>query len=429
MTINENTSSLPDWLWHLPADWSNKRGKFCFKHRKEINYGMKCENRLALTMSGVRQRALDDAKGLQTEDYSAYQIVEKDDLIFKLIDLENYKTSRVGLIPEQGIVSPAYIRVEPSGEVNSKFGFWFYYSLYIRGVYNKMGAGVRQTLTSSDLLEFRIPIPPKDKQKSITTYLEDQTTKIDKLIALRYQQIDLLKEQRAALIQQAVTRGLNPDVPMKDSGLEWVGEIPAHWIVKHVKTVSSFLTSGPRGWAEYYSDSGSYFLQSGNLNDLMGIELEQASKVTPPDGAEGRRTRLQNNDVLVCVTGANTGRVALATLNDEEVYVNQHLCLIRLTKEANPLYVAYCLYSNVGRKYFDSMLYGLKEGLGLGDVKNAPVFVPPYDEQIEITNYIEQETKKLNLLKDSYVRQIELLQEYRAALIHECVTGQREIRE
>ena len=130
-----------------------------------------------------------------------------------------------------------------------------------------------------------------------------KTAEIDEAITKKQRLIKLLKEQKALLINQAVTKGLNLNVPMRESGVEWIGKVPAHWEVRKAKHLSNFVTSGPRGWAEYYTEEGSFFLQSGNLNDSVGIELERANRVTPPENAEGRRTRLRKNDVLVCVTG------------------------------------------------------------------------------------------------------------------------------
>jgi type I restriction enzyme S subunit len=197
-------SGVP-WLGRVPAHWEVKRVKHVFRFRKEINKGMICEDRLALTMSGVVPRALDDAEGLQTEDYSNYQIVEQDNLLFKLIDLQNIKTSRVGHVPSRGIVSPAYIRLVPMTGLEVKYGYWYFMSIYVRDIFNTMGAGVRQSLTQSDLLELPFLMPSRGEAESVAIYLDEETRKIDHAVASQERMIELLKERRSAIITQAVT--------------------------------------------------------------------------------------------------------------------------------------------------------------------------------------------------------------------------------
>lgn len=146
-------------------------GKRSLQRRKELNRGMKCENRLSLTMAGVIPRELDDVNGLQASEYETYQIFQTDDLAFKLIDLENIKTSRVGLVPEIGIMSPAYIRIEPNKRrLVPNFAYWFYTHLYVRNVFNGLGGGVRQTLTAEELLLLQIPSPPSPSKRPLRIF-------------------------------------------------------------------------------------------------------------------------------------------------------------------------------------------------------------------------------------------------------------------
>ena len=324
---------------------------------------------------------------------------------------------------EDGIMSSAYIRLTARHDGEQRFYFQQYYDLYQRGVFNQLGGGVRATLGPKDLLEIPILIPPLPEQHRIAAFLDQKTAEIDEAISKKQRLIELLKEQKAILINQSVTKGLNPNVPRRDSGVDWIGEVPAHWEVRKAKHLSNFVTSGPRGWAEYYTEAGSFFLQSGNLNDSVGIELERANRVTPPENAEGRRTRLRKNDVLVCVTGANTGRVALASFEDQEVFINQHLCLIRPTPAVEPAFLAFCLHSVVGQTYFFLSQYGLKEGLGLDDVKSAIVLEPPILEQREISTFIEGKLKEFDVSEASIKSQMDKLRELKSILISQAVTG------
>lgn len=227
-------SGVP-WLGQIPKEWTLERAKWIHKYKKSLNRKNECENVLSLTLRGVVNNNPDCPEGLVPDDYRTYQLFEKNDLVFKLIDLENYKTSRVGLVHEDGIMSSAYIRVRPSDETNPRFLYYFYFYMYLEGVYNKLGAGVRSTLNQNDLLDLPIPIIDLATQDRIVTFLDRKTAEIDAAIAKKQRLIELLKEQKSILINQAVTKGLNPNAPMKDSGIEWIGHIPAHWKVKKAK--------------------------------------------------------------------------------------------------------------------------------------------------------------------------------------------------
>tara|TARA_Y100000589_G_C27007389_1_gene569350 strand:- start:405 stop:884 length:480 start_codon:yes stop_codon:yes gene_type:complete len=142
--------------------------------------------------------------GLVPEDYASYQIFEKDDLVFKLIDLGNISTSRVGLVPEQGIMSSAYIRVVPGKSSLPKFAYYYYYSLYLNHIYNFLGSGVRSTLSFTDLLNLPYIEPPQDEQKKIVDFLDKKTQQINKKIATTKRLVETLLNQRTALIYQMV---------------------------------------------------------------------------------------------------------------------------------------------------------------------------------------------------------------------------------
>lgn len=375
-------------------------------------------------MKGVIRRTLHDAEGLQSEDYSCYQIVEKNDLIFKLIDLENYKTSRVGLIPEQGIVSPAYIRLVPNGRILPEYGFWFYYALYVQGVYNQMGAGVRQTLTPDELLDIRAPVPPPAEQRRIAGYLDEATGKVDRLVALRRRQMELLREQRAALIQQAVTRGLNPNAPLKDSGLPWLGQIPKHWGCSSLRRFWSVTDC--KHLTVPFLDEG---IPLASVSEVQSFELDLSqAKRTSEDFyrvlIEGDR-QPRRGDVIYC---RNTSVGAAAYVpNDEPLAMGQDVCLIRSAKQ-NGRYLVYQLRSSFMSEQLNTILVGATfKRINVADIKALAVVCPPKQEQDSIVDFLDAEGAKTDRLISSYTNQLELLTEYRAALIHECVTGQRAV--
>lgn len=227
-------SGVP-WLGEMPEHWELKRGKWLFCHRKEINAQRTHTNILSLTLRGVVNNDPDNPEGLVPKDYATYQFFAKGDLVFKLIDLENLRTSRVGLVHEDGIMSSAYVRLVPHHSGVQRFFFHEYFDLYQRGIFNQLGAGVRSTLGPSDLLNVGILVPSADEQSAIVRLLDYVDRRIRRYIRAKKKLIELLNEQKQAIIHRAVTRGLDPNVRLKPSGVEWLGDVPEHWEVRPAK--------------------------------------------------------------------------------------------------------------------------------------------------------------------------------------------------
>jgi type I restriction enzyme S subunit len=186
----------------IKSDWEIAKGKRFFANLKTPNTNGIETNVLSLTLRGVVRNNLDKPEGLVPADYSTYQIFEKDDLVFKLIDLENIRTSRVGLVPERGIMSSAYIRLIPSKEIYPRYAYWWYYNLWCQNVFNSLGDGVRANLSSDDLLELPFPRPPLAEQLQIADELDRQIEEINDRINEQNEIAKLLAEYRAALITE-----------------------------------------------------------------------------------------------------------------------------------------------------------------------------------------------------------------------------------
>jgi type I restriction enzyme S subunit len=332
--------------------------------------------------------------------------------------------------PRPAVCSNFVARVKVATDMNASF--WRYlhtaaYSVRLNTRSIKQTSGI-QNLDASQYFDERAGFPPLPEQNAIASFLDQETAKIDALVAEQQRLIELLKEKRQAVTSHAVTKGLNPKAPMKPSGIDWLGDVPEHWEIRRVKTVSTFTTSGPRGWSERISETGHLFIQSGDLNDSLEIKFEEAKRVQVEDDAEASRTRLSDGDVVVCITGAKTGNVAVCSTVPELAYVNQHLCLIRPNEAILPAFLGALLKSKIGQTYFELSQYGLKQGLSLENVKEAPVIVPPITEQKTIAKFLDVETAKFETLTNEAQRAIDLLQERRTALISAAVTGQIDVR-
>jgi type I restriction enzyme S subunit len=420
-----------DWLGTVPEHWDSKRLKFLFDLvKREIRE----EDRI---VTCFRDGAVTLRDNRRTDGFTnavkeiGYQGIRVGDLVIHAMDAF---AGAIGVSDSDGKSTPVYSVCTPvSPSVSSSYYARLLRNMAVAGFVSSLAKGIRERSTDfrwADAGEIFLPVPSETEQRKIVSFLDHETARIDALIEEQQRLIELLNEKRQAVISQAVTKGLDPTVPLKDSGLQWLGEVPVHWVVSRVKNVASFITSGPRGWSDYIDESGEdIFLQSGDMDNRLNVMFDKAKRILTPEGAEGVRTRLQDGDVVVCITGANTGRVAVLGKVGQTAYVNQHLGLIRpYVLACNSRYLGYALSSSACQSYFNIEQYGLKEGLSLTDIAEAPLMVPPLTEQVKLVDVIENQLGDLDALTGDSEMTIELLQERRSALISAAVTGKIDVR-
>lgn len=432
-------SSGVEWLGDVPAHWSVKRLRFV----AELNPSKSEANDFdrAMPVSFLPMEAIGDDGSLNLENEKTIGELESGYTYFRNGDVTVakitpcYENGKGALMRDLkngigfGTTELIVARPKPS-EVLGPYLHYLFISPDFRsiGASNMYGAGGQKRVPDAFVRNFTTAFPPVAEQTRIAEFLDRETAKIDELVAEQRRLMELLKEKRQAVISHAVTRGLNPKAPLKPSGIEWLGDVPKHWEVMRVKSVSTFITSGPRGWSERVGEAGPLFVQSGDLNDSLQVELATAKRVQIKEDAEAARTRLMDGDVVVCITGAKTGNVAVCASIPEPAYVNQHLCLVRPSPEILPIFLGVGLKSRVGQIYFEFSQYGLKQGLSLEDIKEAPIFLPPIAEQTEIVAFVGDGTARFATLTAEAQRAIDLLQERRTALISAAVTGQIDVR-
>ena len=268
-----------------------------------------------------------------------------------------------------------------------------------------------------------IVYPPFAEQKAIANYLDTATAKIDEAIAQQQKMIDLLNERKQIIINNAVTKGLNPDAPMKDSGVDWIGEIPEHWEVMKLKHVTSKIGSGstPRGGAEVYQDSGIMFLRSQNVyND--GLKLDDVAHIVDGVHQKMKGTQVKYNDILYNITGGSIGRCCCYDREDE-ANVNQHVSIVR-PKGIIAKYLMYNLQSdNAQRQLRETLKGGNREGLAAVTFKEFLILTCPKEEQNQIVSHIERMFVNIDRAISNATKQISLLQERKQIIINDVVTG------
>ena len=414
-------SGLP-WLGEIPKSWKLQRIKWLFRHAKEINTRRANTNVLSLTLRGVVNNDPDDPEGLVPKDYATYQFFKKDDLVFKLIDLENLRTSRVGLVHEDGIMSSAYVRLMPRNAKNIRFFFHQFFDLYTRGVYNQLGAGVRSTLGPADLLNLPVVVPEAEEQTAIARFLDHTNHQVDRLIRAKRKIIALLNEQKQTIIHRAVTRGIDPAVSLKPSGIPWIGDIPKHWEVLRAKYV--FREVDER------STTGNEELLS--VSHITGVTPRSEKNITMFKAASYVGHKLCRPGDLVI----NTMWAWMAALG-----VSTHTGII------SPAYAVYRprYPENLVGHYVDGLLRTRpyisniichSTGVRASRLRLYPeeffrlsIVLPATAEQKQIVDWITAATAELNTAIARADREIGLLREYRTRLIADVVTGKLDVRE
>jgi len=291
--------------------------------------------------------------------------------------------------------------------------------------YNKTGSTVLH-LYQDTFENFSFPIPPIQEQKRVCYYLDRKTTQIDDLISKKQKLIELLKEERAAIINQAVTKGLNPDAPMKDSGIEWLGKIPEGWEMEKVSHAFSTIGSGTTplaGNPEYHNEGTTPWINTGDLNN--GILKTCNKKITNIAFNDYSALKIYPiGSLIIAMYGATIGKVSIL---DFTACTNQACCVLSESKKWNVKYVFYWFIAN--KEHIVSMSYGGGQpNISQEIIKSLRIPLPERDEQYAIITYLDHKTTKIDQTITKIEKQIELLKEFRTTLISEVVTGKIDVR-
>lgn len=408
------------WIGEIPDHWHLIRLKDKWRSVKEIAGEDSAEyDRLALTMNGVIQRPKDDSDGLQPKEFDGYQILRENDFVFKMIDLQNVSTSRVGLSTYTGLVSPAYIRFAPKRkEQYCKYTYYYLMSMYYNCVFNSLGGdGVRSALNAADMGTLLIPYPDEETQKRIVARIEKRVAAIDALIANQEKQVEKLKQYKQALITETVTKGLDPTVPMKDSGVEWIGMIPASWEVSRFKNI---MRREKRICEKRDNES----ILSLTMNGVIIRDLDNpVGKM--PSSFDGYQF-VEPGDLLLClfdidVTPRCTGLVTQYGITSPAY------SRYKMRQGFFNAFYNYFLTSIDDRKIFVHLSKNLRSSLSDEHFGAIAALVPSYQEQKAIVGFLDRKCEQIDQLIETKTQKIEKLNQYKKSLIYEYVTGKKEV--
>ena len=391
---------------------------YYFCERKCRNTLGKENNLLSLSYGRVIRKDINTVDGLLPENYNGYNIIEKDDIVLRLTDLQNDKRSlRTGLVREHGIITSAYTTIKANRELVPEFFQYLLHSYDAMKVLYNMGSGVRQGLNFSELSKMPLISPDMLEQKKIADFLDAKCSEIDAISADIQKEIKTLEQYKRSVITEAVTKGLNPDAEMKDSGIEWVGNVPAHWDVLANKYVMKKRKDICTKW------NGENVL-SLTMNGVIVRDLDNPVGKMPTtfDGYQF----VYRGNLLMClfdydVTPRCVGIVKNAGVtspaysrfelkeNATLEYFYYYYLMIDFTKEL--LHLA----KNLRHSFTEEQLGALK------------VPLPPLDEQKNIATYLDSKCKEIEFVIASKKQQLTVIDSYKKSLIYEYVTGKKEV--
>ena len=428
-TYPKYKDSGEQWLGQIPEHWEMKRLAACFAKRSENwKRGETLELLSLLKDVGIVPYSEKGNIGNTAKtDFSQYKVARKGDLV---INSMNVIIGSLGITPMDGYISPAYYAFAPREGVNTRY---YNYILSLRRAqqnirrFSKGIMEIRLKISANDFLSIQYPVPPKDEQEAMVAYLDEQTGKIDAAIEREQKMIDLLNERKQIIIQHAVTKGLNPNAPMKDSGVIGGYEIPSHWkITKTLYALSMPITDGPHETPELYEDGIPFVsaeaVSCGNgridFDHIRGYISEAfykecCKKYTPA-----------LNDIYMIKSGATTGKVAIVD-TDRIFTIWSPLAVFRCNaKVMYYKYLFFLLQSNFYQKQVQlGWSYGTQQNIGMRTLEKLRILLPPIEEQKAIVDYISSAVEPINKAIEAKNRVITLLQERKQIIINEVVTG------
>ena len=430
-----------DWLGNIPSHWEIVPVGRLFIRLKRTGFPDQELLSVYRDYGVIPKSSRDDNNNKPSDDLGQYQLVNPNDLVMN--KMKAWQGS-IAISEYEGIVSPAYFVYQPLRSLFKRaLPKYVHYLLrnprYI-AQYLRQSKGIRVNQWDLDPEEFQrieLVLPPKSEQNQIFKFLDYETSKIDSLIEKQQQLIELLKEKRQAVISHVVTKGLNPDVAMKDSGVEWLGQVPEHWMVSRLKYIkskeSNAFVDGPFGSnlkSEHFIENGDVYVIESNFATTGYLDPQMLKTISFSHFATIERSECRENDIIIAKIGARYGSSAILPKLEKRAVVSGNS--LKLTVDTTNCDINYALNLLRHLKNEGAMDDGVngsaQPALSLGGLNNIGFLTPPIEEQKEITKFIYNKLLSFNGLIEKAAFAIQLMQERRTALISAAVTGKIDVR-
>lgn len=407
-----------EWLGQIPTHWDLLRNKiFITEHDNVVGQDAYKYTLLSLTKQGVIQRDIESGKGKFPKEFDNYKIVESGNIIFCLFDVDETPRT-VGLSSIDGMITGAYNVFSIKG-INSQFYYYYFLAVDEAKALRPLYSGLRKVVKTERFAGLRIPVPPEEEQRQIVAYLDYKSNKINERICQRKRELQTLSELKQAEIAAVVTRGLDPNVPMKESGIEWLGKIPAHWDVKRIASVSHEINDS-NVTMEYTQPSQFKFGEIVLKSIIGGGEYDENIK---------KCTLFKKNDILINGLNLNydfvTQRVAKSNYDG---IITPAYIVIRVKDGLSADYAMFLFKSIDNKKIFNGWGTGIRLTLSYKELKKQCIPIPPKEEQDAIVAYLQSRSTFIDNYIAKLKEEINYLQEYKQRLISDVVTGKVDVR-
>ena len=418
------------WLGEIPGHWDVKRFRFLFSENKTKNTKLKEKKQLQFRYGEIVPKERQDIDEESSKIISKYTIVKERDIIINGLNLNyDFISQRVAMVRESGIITSAYISLRSKIELITCFYNYFMKAMDSRMLFHGMGSGIRLTLSYDNLKNLFFPYPDIAEQTAIANYLDSVTSKIDEAISQQQKMIDLLNERKQIIIQNAVTKGLDSNAKMKDSGVEWIGEIPENWRLNRFKNLfktRSGITFTKKQIVEYGESVISYgqIHSKDNYGSRVNPELIRfiPKKLTKNKG----KAKVVEGDFLFADTSEDFEGCGNNVYIDckTPIYAGYHTILAKKNNNEVGQYLAYLFASRNWRGQVRSLVNGVKVySITQTILKSVYVVLPPIEEQLSIAEYLNVKVGNIDKKIKSIENYISLLQERKQIIINDVVTG------
>ena len=420
------------FIGEIPADWEIVRVRRITQEHKQGYYTEQPYVEEGVKL--VRITDIDDLANVSFENMPFVAISSKEEQDFKVqnndfLFARSGTIGRFGLVksPERSVFASYLIRFRFKGADSEFLRFVFSSYFFKEGLISTLHGGANKNIHAENIKEQFIAIPPLELQVKIASFLDCKTTAIDILIAKKQRLIQLLEEKRTALINQAVTKGLNPNTPMKDSGIPWLGEIPEHWEICSVKRLAQILrgkfSHRPRNDPKFYG--GSYpFIQTGDISRAGRWITEYSQTLNEAGYAISKE--FPAGTVVMIITGAKTGEVAI--LGFDACFPDSAIGFVPYRTKVTSDFLYY-MFSVLKPGLDSTVIISTQENLNVERIGSLPTVCPPLDEQQNIVHFLDVQSAQLGKIQTQIEKQLDKLLEYRQSLITAAVTGQLNIGE
>lgn len=412
-----------EWLGAVPAHWRMAPIRSLFAERKCRNKGLREQNLLSLSYGQIVKKDIHESKGLTPGNYEGYNVVEPDDIVLRLTDLQNDRKSlRTGLVTQRGIITSAYLTLTPIAEVSSAFVHYQLHIFDVRKCIYGMGNGVRQTLNFSMLSKLPLALPSLPEQNRIVAYLDGKCAHIAELLTRREKIVEYLQELKQSIIANAVTKGLDPDTPTKDSGVPWLGQVPTHWQVMP----SRFLFRESKEIRKPGDEKLAATQQFGVIPQTEYMERMKSRIVTATQDLD-KWKHVEAGNFVISLRSFQGG---LELCKMAGCVTWHYIVLSGKLPQINLSYFKWLFKSRPYILQLQSTCNFIRDGQDLrySNFKKVPLPLMGVEEQAEIAAYLDTKCAAIDELVARHRAMIERLKELKTSLIAAAVTGKIDVR-